>query len=221
MQAPDNVPRWGRLIDEARDRQRPALSQNEAARRAGLSGTRWRQVVDGRAGPMDSARGVKTVARMARVAGVTPEQLEEEGRPDVAKELSELLGHHVQTAGEQAALTTETLASRLPPRVRQVLEDGQVQEWHLVDVSSPDSDDVIMVMWVGPKPEDVDRVRRDFAEHRLRRQAVREAATAQQDKWDEIIAREEAKRREAQRAGEAAPAEEPGEDQSNGTFDSG
>lgn len=99
MDAPAGVPPWGRLIDEERDRQRPAISQNEAAKRAGISGTRWRQIVDGRAGAMDSDRGVQTVARMAEVAGVKPDQMEQVGRPDVAGELRLLLGEPRHAAG--------------------------------------------------------------------------------------------------------------------------
>ncbi|TDD60910.1 transcriptional regulator [Actinomadura rubrisoli] len=115
----------------------------------------------------------------------------------------------------------ENLVSKLPRPVRQVLEGGQVEHWHMVDVSSPGSDDVIMVMWVGPKPEDVDQVRRDFAQHRLRRRAVRDVAIAQQDKWDEIIAGEQVRDGEDERTGGDASVEEVGEDQSNGALDSG
>ncbi|MEV0660170.1 hypothetical protein ACIBI3_02145 [Actinomadura luteofluorescens] len=105
MDAPTAKPPWGQLIDDGRDRLRPAVSQNSAAQRAGISGTRWRQIVDGRAGAMDSDRGVNTVARMAEVAGVTPQQLEEAGRPDVAAELRLLLGE------ETAAVSPRSTAS--------------------------------------------------------------------------------------------------------------
>lgn len=83
----DDWPAWGRLIDEARGRLRPTVSQNEAARRAGITGTHWRQIVKGEAGDLKSTRGVRRVARMAEVVGVTPEELETAGRPDVAEDL--------------------------------------------------------------------------------------------------------------------------------------
>lgn len=92
MDAPTDVPAWALLIEEERDRRRPVLSQNEAAGRAGISGTRWRQIINGRAGALDSDRGVQTVARMAEVAGVSPGQMMQAGRPDVAEELRLLLG---------------------------------------------------------------------------------------------------------------------------------
>ena len=75
METKTDWPEWGRLIDDARDRLEPDLSQNAAAERAGMSGTRWRQIVSGVAGAMVSERGVKTVARMARVAGLTSRDL--------------------------------------------------------------------------------------------------------------------------------------------------
>lgn len=83
----DEWPAWGRLIDDARDRLRPAVSQNEAARRLGMTGTNWRRIVQGRTGSMESPRGVQRLAHMAMLAKVLPEELEEVGRDDVADEL--------------------------------------------------------------------------------------------------------------------------------------
>lgn len=76
METKADWPEWGRLIDDARDQLVPDLSQNAAAERAGMSGTRWRQIVSGAAGPMASPRGVKAVARMAQVVGLTSKDLE-------------------------------------------------------------------------------------------------------------------------------------------------
>jgi hypothetical protein len=86
-QRPDPPPE-GRLIAAAADRL--DLSIREAARRAGISYGRWRQIVTGY---QNVSPGVfapvhapaKTLAKMAAVVGVTPEQMETEGqRPDVA-----------------------------------------------------------------------------------------------------------------------------------------
>jgi hypothetical protein len=68
------------------------LSAREAARRAGLSEGRWRQITAGyqvvSAGVYAPVRGpAATLARMAAVAGVTPDQLRQAGRPDAAKAL--------------------------------------------------------------------------------------------------------------------------------------
>lgn len=86
MQRPE-----GRLIDEARKKIRPPLSGREAASRAGISEGRWRQIITG----FQSTTGVRipvtapavTLARMASVVGVTPDELQEAGRGDAAAEL--------------------------------------------------------------------------------------------------------------------------------------
>jgi transcriptional regulator with XRE-family HTH domain len=84
----------GKLITDARKRAR--LSGREAARRAGISEGRWRQIVNGY---MVVTKGVyspvvgapaETIARMAQSVDVTPEQLERVGRPDAAEELRRL-----------------------------------------------------------------------------------------------------------------------------------
>ena len=87
-QRPDPPPE-GRLIAAAASRMN--LSIREAARRAGLSYGRWRQVTQGyqNVSPGSFApvhAPAKTVAKMAAVVGITPEQMETEGqRPDAAE----------------------------------------------------------------------------------------------------------------------------------------
>jgi transcriptional regulator with XRE-family HTH domain len=89
MSAPhsSDPPPEGLLLEQARERM--DISQNEAGRRAEISGTRWRQVVNEKAADMTSSRGVKTLARMAAVVDVTPDQFAEVGREDVAEALRE------------------------------------------------------------------------------------------------------------------------------------
>lgn len=88
-------PPEGKLIAAAADRM--DLSIREAARRAGISYGRWRQIVMGyqNVSPGNFAAvhaPAKTLAKMARVVGVTPEQMEAEGlRPDAAESLRALL----------------------------------------------------------------------------------------------------------------------------------
>jgi transcriptional regulator with XRE-family HTH domain len=91
----------GKLITDARKRAR--LSGREAAKRAGISEGRWRQIVNGY---MVVTKGVyspvvgapaDTIARMAQSVDVTPEQLEAAGRADAAEELRRL------NAGDRAA----------------------------------------------------------------------------------------------------------------------
>jgi hypothetical protein len=84
-------PPWGALITDSLRRTR--LSAREAARRAGISEGRWRQIAGGyqvvSAGVYAPVRGpAATLARMAAVVGVTPAQLRQVGRADAARELT-------------------------------------------------------------------------------------------------------------------------------------
>src|ERR1700729_2100104 len=96
-------PRWGALISAAPARQ--GLSAREAARRAGLSEGRWRQITGGyqvvSPGIYAEGRGpAATVARMAAVAGVTPAQLRAAGRDDAAKVLATQRDRKQETGAE-------------------------------------------------------------------------------------------------------------------------
>jgi hypothetical protein len=84
-------PPWGALLTKALGRAK--LSAREAARRAGISEGRWRQIAGGyqvvSAGVYAPVRGpAGTVARMAAVVGVTPAELRRAGRPDAAQALA-------------------------------------------------------------------------------------------------------------------------------------
>jgi Helix-turn-helix domain len=84
-------PPWGALITDAM--RRAHLSAREAARRAGISEGRWRQITGGyqvvSAGVYAPVHGpAATLARMAAVVGVTPAQLKQAGRADAARELT-------------------------------------------------------------------------------------------------------------------------------------
>lgn len=79
----------GELIETAR--RRIGLSQNAAAARVGISGTRWRQIVKGE-GTTEGGRvavrgGEATIARMALLVGVTAQEMEGAGRLDVARKI--------------------------------------------------------------------------------------------------------------------------------------
>src|SRR5580698_8540041 len=85
------APPWGTLISAALARE--GLSARAAARRAGLSEGRWRQITGGyqvvSPGIYAPVRGpAATVARMAAVAGLTPAQLRATGRDDAARLLA-------------------------------------------------------------------------------------------------------------------------------------
>ena len=86
-------PPEGRLIADAANRL--DLSIREAAKRAGISYGRWRQIVMGYQNVSPGVYGAvhapaKTLAKMAHVVGVTPLQLAEAGREDAAVWLVQL-----------------------------------------------------------------------------------------------------------------------------------
>jgi len=78
------------------------ISQREAARRAGISDTRWRQIVTGYqavGGTKASFRSPDdTLARMAYVVAVTPEELEEADREGAANALRALQARQAELA---------------------------------------------------------------------------------------------------------------------------
>jgi len=125
---PDQPPE-GRLIAAALERS--GLSIREASRRAAISYGRWRQVVTGvqnvSPGVTAAVRApARTVARMAAVVGVTPEQMETEGhRPDAAEAMRR---NAVQPPA--APFPAEPAPSRQPPPLR-VLQDPNIDEHEL------------------------------------------------------------------------------------------
>lgn len=88
METRPEQPPEGKLIADAAERL--GLSIREAARRTGISYGRWRQIVTGyqNVSPGNYARvhaPAKTLARMARVVGVTAEEMKRDGqRADAA-----------------------------------------------------------------------------------------------------------------------------------------
>jgi hypothetical protein len=82
-------PPEGRLIADAAERM--DLSIREAARRAGISYGRWRQITSGvqhvSPGNFAAVRApARTLARMALTVGITPDEMETQGqRPDAAE----------------------------------------------------------------------------------------------------------------------------------------
>ena len=129
-------PPWGALITTAL--RQAGLSAREAARRAGLSEGRWRQITSGyqvvSAGVYAPVRGPDaTVARMAAVAGVTPAQLEQAGRPDAAAALAAAPGTDAGDAilrrVREMSTDLSSLASRSAARVRRSRSPATVPSW--------------------------------------------------------------------------------------------
>lgn len=86
-------PPEGALIADALKRAR--ISGRQAAADAGMSDARWRQITKGYQSVQGNHSPVRapaeTLARMALVVDVTPDQLREAGREDAANELVQLL----------------------------------------------------------------------------------------------------------------------------------
>ncbi len=99
----------GTFIERMRSKGGPSLSVRAAARAAGISESRWRQIVNGYRQEADLRVPVRaparTLARMAQVVGSTPDQLREVGRADAADELVQLRAPgNAQTPGKEAAV---------------------------------------------------------------------------------------------------------------------
>lgn len=114
------------LIKEALRRAR--LSGRAAARRAGISDARWRQIIAGYQSVGGQRVPVRapdeTIARMAQAAGVTADELRSTGREDAAEILAELAGPPTpaSTAGQYAADphidAIAALLATLPPEAQ-------------------------------------------------------------------------------------------------------
>jgi transcriptional regulator with XRE-family HTH domain len=101
----------GKLIQEAQ--KRLGLSSRKAAEAANISDTRWRNITNGyqaigQGNTIPIIAPADTLARMARVVGVTAEELTEAGRPDAGDILTELW------PGERAGWTPHTDTGILP-----------------------------------------------------------------------------------------------------------
>lgn len=100
------------------------ISQREAARRSGISETRWRQLVSGYQVVSREKVPVRspddTLARMARAVGVTAEQLEEAGRGGAAAVLRDAEAEAADAPAGQGADSGAGAGSRVDER------------WHLV-----------------------------------------------------------------------------------------
>ncbi|MEU8278166.1 hypothetical protein ACFYOK_37635 [Microbispora bryophytorum] len=111
------------------------ISVRAAAGRVGISDGRWGQITRGYqnvgAGQYAPVRGpALTVAKMANVAGVTPQELEEAGRADAAEKLREIqsataIPHDTSRLAieiRELQQQVDALMAELPPERREQLE---------------------------------------------------------------------------------------------------
>jgi hypothetical protein len=119
MTADPQPPPESQLIAARRKAMDPEPSYRKAAREAGISPERWRQIETGVA---RVARGVDvpvrdvpaaTIARMALFVRATPAELEACGRPDAARELATLLA-----ARPERELSDAEMFADLSERIR-------------------------------------------------------------------------------------------------------
>jgi transcriptional regulator with XRE-family HTH domain len=126
----------GALLEAARARS--GLSQNEAAKRAGISGTTWRNVVRGYAehgGSRVPAEGrAQNVASMARVVGVRSFQLREVDRADAAEALqdSELDQKHGGKSNQELLEESEHIALEIQEILRKLGRDLDARQQRIV-----------------------------------------------------------------------------------------
>ncbi len=108
-------PPEARLIAELRAKP-PRMSMSEAARRADISLTRWRQLENGyrpfKGVNYPETGPAQTIAKMAMVVGATPQQLADAGRADAAGEL-EAMAAQVEHTDVFTAKQRAGLASRV------------------------------------------------------------------------------------------------------------
>ncbi|WP_204061455.1 helix-turn-helix domain-containing protein [Microbispora corallina] len=113
-------PSEGEALEAARAKL--GISQNEAARRAGMSGTRWRQIVNG----VQSTAGItvpvkasaETLARMAKAVNLPASDLSAVGRTDAAALLE---GSPTEEARRLRA-EIERRVANMPPEDRERME---------------------------------------------------------------------------------------------------
>lgn len=88
MRGPEDVPPEAALIKERRESSVPRLSHRKAAQRAAhlgettFSAATWQKIEGG-----EYSGGADRITLMALVVGITPEELEDAGRPDAARSL--------------------------------------------------------------------------------------------------------------------------------------
>lgn len=103
----------GKLIELARKAK--GLSARRAARDAAVSEGWWRQIENGYTSVGGQPAAIKgaddTLARMARVAGVTPEQLRAAGRPQAADVLLTLIGMQAESEWQSVGTALDRLLS--------------------------------------------------------------------------------------------------------------
>lgn len=116
---------------------RSGLSGRKAAERAGISEGRWRQIVNGYQTPSAKIQipviaPPDTLARMAQVVKVTPEQLEEAGRRDAAEVLRELGEYKEPTESDptisEIAERISVLEQQVAKLLAQLRKEGPEQE---------------------------------------------------------------------------------------------
>lgn len=117
----------GKLIEDAAHMRR--LSARKAAQKAGISDGRWRQIVNGytlpTAGQVVPVTGPDdTLARMAQVVGVSPDQLRSVGRDRAADLLAALEGMEAESEWQTVGTAMERL-ERISAELQEIVRELQ------------------------------------------------------------------------------------------------
>lgn len=131
------------------------LSQNAAAKAAGITGPRWRQIVSGvekKGGMQVPTRGpAETLARMASVVGVSAATLRRLGRPDAAlalnrsvvsqqaddSEASDLLGGYDDLPSAlESAVERQRNVNRSLARYAEIMERNATEARKLIEANA-------------------------------------------------------------------------------------
>lgn len=118
-------PPEGRLIAEALHSAEPKMTQRQAARLAGMSEARWRQLVSGYQSMGNNyyapvTAKASTLARMAAIVGVTAEELRKVGRGDAAEEMARQQADSPETVPVGTGIDPADLASLTPEDIEAV-----------------------------------------------------------------------------------------------------
>ncbi|BBZ80039.1 hypothetical protein MANY_53760 [Mycolicibacterium anyangense] len=144
MDTPER-PKEAELIERRRLEQSPRLSVTRAAKLAGISEGRWRQIAKGYQQATKDTRipviaPPDTLARMADVVGSSPQELREAGRDDAADDLERLQSDDVppaDTRGGMAGVRAVMRRSQIMRKPEKDRSDEEVEWLSVYDAAHP------------------------------------------------------------------------------------
>lgn len=149
MQRPPAPPE-AELLRRARLGNRPKLSIRAAARLAGVSEVRWRQIEAGYETRGDVAIPARatdgTLAHMAAAVDVSPQQLTDAGREDAALVLVEILRHGSRASAGAGTAGDAEIHLRRTPGASEAQANLLVRTWRYLQVADDRQRDVLVAI---------------------------------------------------------------------------